>query len=54
MYQAQVNEYKYDIERIGKEIANVKNKWFAMMRDQRNYRAMSEVAEHPDEQLADF
>ena len=54
MYQAQVNEYKYDIERIGKEIQNVKNKWFSMMRDQRNYRAMSEVAEHPDEQLADF
>lgn len=52
MYQAQVNELKFDIERINKEIGNVKNKWFGLMRDNRN-RPLDEVQEQPMEDEMD-
>lgn len=28
MYQAQVNEYKYEIERLGRELVDLKKKYF--------------------------
>ena len=35
MYKAQVNEYKYDIERLGNEVDRLKHRWFRMMQGKR-------------------
>ena len=43
MYQAQVTEYKYEIERLSRELADVKRKFFEQKRREQLQREAAEL-----------
>ena len=54
MYESQVQEYKYEIERLARELQGVKKKYYTQKRKEQQQRLVSSESEKLDVNLLDL